>query len=90
MIVSAKHRVLLWVPTLLFSYLILGDLGRDGTGALTYHVSVRGFIASVLIILAATFIHRGERAGFAAGIVLWILALLSLLLEDSVLMTIHF
>jgi len=90
MLFTTKHRVILWVPTLLFIYLILGSLESDGPGELVYRINLRGLVSSVCILSAAMFVSRGERGPFMVGIVLWILALAALLLEPTTLLVIHF
>jgi hypothetical protein len=90
MLFSTKHRVILWVPTLLFIYLILGDLETDALGELAYRINLRGLVSSFCILGAALFVSRGEQGPFMVGIVLWILALAALLLEPSTLLVIHF
>jgi hypothetical protein len=89
-IVSAKHRFVLWVPTLLFVFLILGNFGRDTGGELIFSISTRGMISSVLILTGATLLSHGERQTFVSGIVFWVLALAALLLGRSTLLVVHF
>ncbi|MGB5872802.1 MAG: hypothetical protein WBG80_03060 [Bacteroidota bacterium] len=82
--------VILWVPTILFVYLILGSLETDAVGELIYRINLRGLVSSVCILGAAVFVSRGERGPFVVGIVLWVLALAALLLEPTTLLVIHF
>ena len=90
MLFSTKHKVVLWVPTLLFVYLILGSLETDPMGELVYRITLRGLVSSICILGAALFVSRGERGPFMVGIVLWVLALAALLLEPSTFLVIHF
>jgi hypothetical protein len=90
MLFSAKHRVMLWVPSLIFICLVLGSLERDRFGELIYRVFTGGFWSSVLLFVAVLLIPRGERVSFYLGITCWILAILVLLLvERSTLLIIH-
>jgi hypothetical protein len=81
---------MLWVPTLFYVALMLGTIDRGPEGELVYRVSTRGLVSTVLLTVAALLITYGERRAFAAGIVFWLLALAALLLNNSVLMVIHF
>lgn len=90
MVISAKHRVTLWVPTILYVYLMLGEFGTDKFGELVYRVNLRGAVSSVLILSAATLITQGGRGTFVAGVICWILALVALLLEKAPLFALHF
>jgi hypothetical protein len=90
MVISAKHKITLWVPTILFVYLMLGEFGTDRMGNLVYQVNLRGVVSSVLILSAALLISHGSRGTFVAGIVCWILALSALFLEKTHLLAIHF
>jgi hypothetical protein len=90
MVISAKHKVTLWVPTILYVYLMLGEFGTDKLGGLVYRISTRGAVSSVLILSAAVLISHGSRGAFIAGIVCWVLALAALLLEKSPLLVLHF
>jgi hypothetical protein len=90
MIVTAKHRIMLWIPCLLFIALVLGNLERARGGGMIYRVYSGGFVCSVLLFVAALLISRGERGPVVAGLALWIIAILSLLLTDrSTLLLIH-
>jgi hypothetical protein len=90
MLFTAKHMVILWVPTILFVFLILGSLETDAAGELIYRINLRGLVSSACILGAAVFVSRGERGPFVVGIVLWVLALAALLLEPTTLLVIHF
>jgi len=90
MVISAKHKITLWVPTVLFVYLMLGDFSTDRMGHLVYQVNLRGVVSSVLILSAALLISHGSRGAFIAGIVCWILSLAALFLEKTHLVAIHF
>jgi hypothetical protein len=81
--------MVLWVPTILFVILMIGEFGRDKVGQTVFRVSFSGLISSVLIIGAASLVSQGGRL-FIFGIVLWILALCALLLGHSTLLVIHF
>jgi hypothetical protein len=91
MLFSAKHRVMLWIPCLIFIYLVMGTLERSRQGDMAFRIYTGGFLCSVLIFVAALLITRGERTSFYVGLVCWILSILSLLLIDrSTLIVIHF
>ena len=90
MLFTAKHKVLLWVPSLIFIYLVLGNLERDKLGEMIYRVYTGGFTSSVLLLAAILLIPRGERFSFYAGIVCWILSVvLLLLINKSTLLILH-
>jgi hypothetical protein len=89
-ILQAKHKVLLWVPALLYAVLMLGDVQRNIYGEVVYRVYLRGAVSSGLIILAAGFISEGSRGSFIAGIVCWVLGLAALLLANRTLLVLHF
>ncbi len=90
MVVSAKHRVMLWVPSLIFIYLVLGEIEHDRFGELVYRVNTAGFWCSLLLFVAMLLITRGERASVTVGVVLWGLAILALLLlGHSTLFVLH-
>lgn len=90
MVISTKHKVTLWVPTILFIYLMLGEFGTDQVGDLVYRVNLRGVVSSVLILSAAILITQGSRTAFVVGIVCWVLALVALFLEKAPLLVLHF
>jgi hypothetical protein len=90
MILQPKHKVLLWVPALLYAVLMLGDVQRNIYGELVYRVYLRGAVSSGLIILAAGFISEGSRGSFIAGIICWVLGLAALLLANRTLLVLHF
>ena len=90
MIITTKHRFMLWVPTLLYVWLVLGDFGRSPAGDVIYRISQGGALSSVLILTAAVCLSRGGNVLFITGIVLWILALAALLLGDTTLLVLHF
>jgi len=89
MVISAKQRITLWVPTILYVYLMLGEFGTDTLGSLVYRVNLRGAVSSILIISAAVLISHGSRGAFIAGVFCWILALAALFLERTHLMAIQ-
>jgi len=90
MLFTAKHRVMLWIPSLIFIYLVLGNLERDKFGELIYRVYTGGMWSSLLLIAAVLMIPRGERVSFYAGLVCWLLSILLLLLIDkSTLLIVH-
>ncbi len=91
MVISAKHRLLLWLPCLMFSYLVLGTLEQRGMGGWVYRIRTNGFWCVLFLLTAATLISRGEKASFVLGIVFWLLSLAMLfLLSQSTLIVIHF
>jgi hypothetical protein len=89
-ILQTKHKVLLWVPALLYAALILGDWQRDIYGGLIYRIYMRGAISSLLILMAAALITGGTKSAFITGIVCWILGLAALALANTTVAVIHF
>jgi len=90
-IISAKHRVLLWVPCLLFSFLVVGTLKRTPFSDWLFTVHNNGLWSSVLIIAAAALISKGEKGAFFAGIACWVLSLAALfLLSRATVLVVHF
>jgi hypothetical protein len=89
-ILQTKHKLMLWVPAVLYAVLMLGDWQRDIYGDLVFRVYLRGAISSGLILLAAGFITEGSRSSFIAGIACWVLGLAALLLANRTLLVLHF
>jgi hypothetical protein len=88
-VISAKHNVILWVPTALYVGLMLGQLGRGRAGEIVYRITMNGFLSCILIIAAAACISRGGRL-FVVGVILWVLSLGALLMENHPLFVLHF
>jgi len=90
MVVSAKHRVMLWIPSLIFIYLVLGNVEHDKVGDLIYRVNTSGFWCSLLLLVAVLLITRGEKGTVVLGVICWGLAITALLtLGSATLMVIH-
>jgi hypothetical protein len=90
MLVATKQRFLLWLPSLLFMALVLGKFDRRVDGDFVYQILENGFISSVFLLFAAAFIAAGDRKSFAAGIIMWVLALIALFaLNRNVIVAVH-
>jgi hypothetical protein len=89
MVLTTKHKLMLWVPTILYVVLMLGNLDREPAGGFVYRISMRGLVSSCLITAAALLITYGERKAFVAGIVFWLLALAALALRNTAVMIVH-
>ncbi len=91
MIITAKHRVLLWIPCLLFVFLVVGTIRRNPFSDWLFAVHKNGLWSSLFIIAAAALISKGQAGAFYAGVVFWILSLAALFfLSSSTLFVIHF
>jgi len=91
MVLTTKHKVLLWVPTVLFMYLALGDFEKTAAGGLMYRIHTPGLISAILLLIGSLFVMKGERfALFYVGILLWALSIALLLsLGSGTLVIIH-
>ncbi len=90
MTVTAKQRLFLWAPSVMFIALVLGKFDRLPGDGLLFHVLENGFVSSVFLLIAAAFISATDHRSFRAGVVMWILALVALfVLKQTVLLTIH-
>jgi len=91
MVLTTKHKVLLWVPCVLFTYLALGNFEKTIEGGLIYRVHASGFVSSVLLLAGAILVMKGERIAFSIGILLWTLSISLLIsLGSGTLVVIHF
>ena len=91
MIISVKYRLLLWVPTLIFVWVVLGESGTGRHAEPTYIVYTNGLIGSLLIVSAAFLMTKAERGAFAAGIMLGLLGVVAFfLLNRSIFLVLHF
>ena len=89
MLISNKHRLFLWVPSLMFIALVLGRFEPTATG-LVYRVLENGCLSSVFLLVAAVFITIGDPKSFRTGVILWILALIALFaLPARAIMIVH-
>ena len=77
MLISAKQRLFLWVPSLMFTAMVLGRFEPTATG-LVYRVMENGCVSSFFLLIAATFLSVAEVKSTRTGIVMWILALAAL------------
>jgi hypothetical protein len=90
-IISAKHRLLLWAPCLLFAFLVVGTLRRSPFSEWLFTVHKNGMWSSIFIVAAAALISRGEKVAFFMGVLFWILSLASLFfLSRTTLFVLHF
>jgi hypothetical protein len=77
MLISVKHRLFLWVPSLMFVAMVLGRFDPTATG-LVYRVMENGAVSSFFLLIADTFLSVNEVKSTRTGIVMWILALAAL------------
>ena len=91
MVLTTKHKVLLWVPCVLFIYLALGNFEKTIAGGLIYRVHTSGFVSSILLLAGVILIMRGQHITFFIGILLWVLSISLLIsLGSGTLVVIHF
>lgn len=90
MIVSLKHRLMLWVPCLAYVLLVIGDFHRGAGGDFVLRTTFRGVVSATLVLFAAACLTSGGRGWFIAGVVLWLLGLAALLLSNATLVVVHF
>jgi hypothetical protein len=91
MVLTTKHKVLLWVPCVLFIYLALGNFERAVDGGLAYRVHAGGLVSSILLLTGVILVMKGENVAFTIGIILWALSIsLLLFLGGGTLFIIHF
>ncbi len=91
MIITAQHRVVLWVPSMLFAILVVGTIRRTPFSDWLFVVHKNGLWSSLLIVVAAALISKGGEGTFYAGVVCWILSLAALfLLSPTTLLVLHF
>jgi hypothetical protein len=89
MLISVKHRLFLWVPSLMFVAMVLGRFDPTATG-LVYRVMENGCVSSFFLLIAATFLSVAETKSTRTGIVMWILALAALFaLKQMPILVIH-
>jgi len=77
MLISFKHRLFLWVPSLMFVAMVLGRFDPTATG-LVYRVMENGCVSSLFLLIADTFLSVAETKSTRTGIVMWILSLVAL------------
>ncbi len=77
MLISAKHRLFLWVPSLMFVALVLGRFEPTATGLL-YRVMENGCVSSFFLLIADSFLSVPDAKSTRTGIIMWILALVAL------------
>ena len=77
MLISAKQRFFLWIPSLMFVALVLGRFDPTATG-LGYRVMENGCVSSFFLLLADSFLSVADVKSTRTGILLWILALVAL------------
>jgi hypothetical protein len=76
-LITLKHRVFLWVPSLMFVALVLGRFDPTATG-LVYRVMENGCVSSFFLLIADVFLSRPDVKSARTGIVMWVLALVAL------------
>jgi len=77
MLISTKHRLFLWVPSLMFVALVLGRFDPTATG-LVYRVMENGCVSSLFLLIADTYLSVNDPKSARTGIIMWILALVAL------------
>ena len=77
MLIPARQRVFLWVPSLMFVALVLGRFEPTATG-LVYRVMENGCVSAVFLLIADGFLTVADPKSTRTGIVMWALALVAL------------
>jgi hypothetical protein len=77
MLIPAKQRLYLWVPSLMFVALVFGRFDPTATG-LVYRVMENGCVSSFLLLIADSFLSVADTKSTRTGIVMWLLALVAL------------
>ena len=77
MLISAKHRLFLWLPSLMFVALVFGRFDPTATG-LVYRVMENGCVSSFFLLIADSFLSVTDAKSTRTGIIMWILALVAL------------
>jgi len=77
MLIPARQRVFLWVPSLMFVALVLGRFEPTATG-LVYRVMENGCVSAVFLLIADGFLTVADPKSTRTGIVMWALALAAL------------
>jgi len=77
MLITARQRVFLWVPSLMFVALVLGRFEPTATG-LVYRVMENGCVSAVFLLIADGFLTVADPKSTRTGIVMWALALVAL------------
>ncbi|HUI09338.1 MAG TPA: hypothetical protein VL221_03365 [Bacteroidota bacterium] len=77
MLIPAKQRIFLWVPSLMFVALVLGRFEPTATG-LVYRVMENGCVSALFLLVADGFLSVAEVKSTRTGIVMWLLALVAL------------
>ena len=77
MLIPAKQRIFLWVPSLMFVALVLGKFEPTATG-LVYRVMENGCVSAVFLLIADSFLMVADNKSTRTGIIMWVLALAAL------------
>ena len=77
MLIPAKQRMFLWVPSLMFVALVLGRFEPTATG-LVYRVMENGCVSAAFLLIADGFLTVADPKSARTGIVMWALALAAL------------
>jgi len=76
-LIPAKQRIFLWVPSLMFVALVLGKFEPTATG-LVYRVMENGCVSAVFLLIADSFLMVADNKSTRTGIIMWVLALAAL------------
>jgi hypothetical protein len=89
MLISTKHRLFLWVPSLMFVAMVLGRFEPTATG-LVFRVMENGCVSSFFLLIADSFLSVAETKSTRTGIIMWILALVALFaLKQTPILILH-
>ena len=89
MLIPMKHRLFLWVPSLMFVALVLGRFDPTANG-LVYRVMENGSVSSFFLLIADSFLTVNDTKSTRTGVIMWILALVALFVLHQVpIFTIH-
>jgi len=89
MLISKKHRLFLWVPSLMFVAMVMGRFDPTATG-LVYRVMENGCVSSFFLLIADSFLSVNDPKSARTGIIMWILALVALFaLRQTPILVIH-
>jgi hypothetical protein len=89
MIISLKHRIMLWVPCLAYIVLVVGEVQQRVGGDTVLRVTTRGGASALLVFCAALCLTSGDRGWFITGVIFWVLGLCALLLGNGTLFVVH-
>ena len=81
--ITLKHKAFLWVICFLFMALVLGEPGTNPAGEFMFTLYLNGMVSSLIFLVATTMMTQGERSLFIAGIVLWVVAVVALLVVSK-------